>query len=144
MSESCGQAVRLCVYPTLCNVTPAPWCTLRCTHESMTTIPYTHRGNWSPGETKKQVMVDLQFLEIAVRNVVGTPIRHRIELDAMRELHLGSGLGVTANLRTACVLRPASKGLSPELELSEAGGARALLRWSRLLLLSLLPRSNTR
>lgn len=93
---------------------------------------------------KEQAMVDLQFLEIAVRNVVGTPIRHRIELDAMRELHLGSGLEVTAGLRTACVLRPASKGLSPEPELSEAGGPRALLRRSCLLPLSLLSRSNTR
>lgn len=32
---------------------------------------------------------DSQFLEIAVCDIVGTPIRHCIELNAVRELHLG-------------------------------------------------------
>jgi hypothetical protein len=31
----------------------------------------------------------VQFLEIAVCNVMTTPVRHSIELQTMRELHIG-------------------------------------------------------
>jgi len=31
---------------------------------------------------------DRQFLEVAISNVVARPVWHRIELDAMRELHV--------------------------------------------------------
>lgn len=48
-------------------------------------------GNWCPkkdrhsgqDEKDRQGQDNLQFLEIAVRNIVGAPVRHRIELNAM-------------------------------------------------------------
>lgn len=70
-------------------------------------------------ENDQRRRANLQFLEIAVGNVVGAPVRHRVELDAMREFHLDRSLGVSIDPRLACVLKPASKGLSPESESSE-------------------------
>lgn len=41
------------------------------------------------------VRADVQFLEVAVSQIISTPVRHRIELDAVREFHL---VGGTASL----------------------------------------------
>lgn len=57
-----------------------------------------HAGEWA-GE--RQEKANLQFLKIAVCNIVGTPIRNRIELDTVRELHSGRKLGVAVESRLA-------------------------------------------
>ena len=54
-------------------------------------------------------MYNVQFLEIAVGDVVAAPVRHRIELQAVRELHLvglAKLLELLASLSLAVALLP--------------------------------------
>lgn len=46
----------------------------------------------SQKKTTPGVGHNTQLLQIRVRDIVGAPVRHRIELDAMRELHPCFGL----------------------------------------------------
>jgi hypothetical protein len=75
-------------------------------------------------KTKRRKYV--QLLEIAICNVIGTPIGHRIELNAVRELHLGGRFLFLFNNR---VPSATSKGLRPEPESCEAGAVPAELIW---------------
>lgn len=97
-------------------------------HEAASHWP-REKGTSHAGERtdERQEKANLQFLEIAICNIVGAPVRNRIELNTVREFHPGRRLGVTVDLRLACVLSPATKGLSPEPESSEASAPWAMV-----------------
>lgn len=88
----------------------------------------------SPALSKEaRERVDLQFLQVAVRNVMGAPVRHGIELNAVRELHPGGFLRISVTLSLFRTIRPASKSLSPKPESGGARAPRALVRGCCLL-----------
>ena len=114
--------------PTLCEVAPVPGMCPKVNHEAASDWhPEKETSHTGARTDERQEKANVQFLEIAVRNIVGTPVRNRIELDTMREFHPGRSIEVAVDPRLACVLSPATKGLSPEPKSSEASALRAMV-----------------